>query len=119
MKVRRLVAPNGRVALIGFAGSMAYGGAYLHWLAGGEAPDMRTFGDSKWAILMVDDRRILHYRCDRSNVWDSLGCSKWAMGTGGDIARGAMAHGATAVEAIRIASNLDIETGWGVDVVRF
>lgn len=118
-KVHRVIAPNRRVALVGFSGSMAYGNAYLHWLAGGEQPEQQKFAEAKWAILMIDDRRTVYYRCDRCNVWDCLGRMPWAMGSGGDIARGAMAHGASATEAVRVASRLDIETGFGVNVVRF
>jgi hypothetical protein len=43
----------------------------------------------------------------------------YALGSGGKYAIGAMAHGATAVEAVGIASSVDVYTGLGVDTVDF
>lgn len=40
-----------------------------------------------------------------------------AFGSGGDIARGAMGFGASAVQAIEIAAQFDIYTGGGVDTL--
>ena len=42
----------------------------------------------------------------------------WAIGTGGDYAMGAMHAGKTAVEAVQIASKLDVNTGPEVRHVR-
>jgi len=41
----------------------------------------------------------------------------WAIGSGGELAMGAMAFGATAVEAVRIASELSADCGQGVDIL--
>ena len=43
----------------------------------------------------------------------------WADGSGGDLALGAMAMGATAEEAIRVASKYNIYCGCGVDRFSF
>lgn len=40
-----------------------------------------------------------------------------AFGSGGDIARGAMGFGATAAQAIEVATQFDLYTGGGVDVL--
>ena len=40
----------------------------------------------------------------------------WATGSGGEIALGAIKAGATAEEAVRIASEVDLGTGKGIDV---
>ncbi len=118
-KVYRVVAPNGRVALVGFAGSVAYARAYLHWLAGGDEPDRAGFAAAKWAVMMVDDSKRVYVRVNETNAWDDLGRIRWAIGSGRWLALGAMAHGASAREALKIATKLDYETGDGVDVVRF
>lgn len=39
----------------------------------------------------------------------------WAWGCGRDYALGALAHGATAIEAVKIASKFDTHCGMGVD----
>lgn len=41
-----------------------------------------------------------------------------AFGSGGDIARGAMGFGASAIQAIEVASMFDLYTGAGIDVLR-
>lgn len=43
----------------------------------------------------------------------------WADGGGGDLALGAMAMGATAAEAVEIASKYNVHCGCGVDEFRF
>jgi len=43
---------------------------------------------------------------------------KWSLGSGCDYALGAMEAGASAREAVEIASKLDINTGLGVDEVK-
>ena len=118
-KVFRLRAPNGRLALVGFGGSLVYARAYLHWLHGGNAPNAGAFAKTRWAIVMIDDRRTVWYRCDESDAWDCMGHIKFAIGTGADIARGAMGFGATASEAVRVAMKMDISSGAGINVVRF
>lgn len=41
----------------------------------------------------------------------------WSIGSGGDFAHGAMAAGCSALEAVKIASCLDIRTGLGFDCI--
>lgn len=118
-KVFRLRAPNGRLALVGFAGSMVYARTYLHWLQGGDAPNASAFAKAEWAVVMIDDRRTVWYRCDKSDAWDCMGRINFAMGTGADIARGAMGFGANARQALRVSIKLDISSGVGINVVRF
>lgn len=43
---------------------------------------------------------------------------KWAIGSGGEFARGAMAAGANAVKAVRIACDLCLSCGLGISVLR-
>lgn len=117
-KVYRVQAPCGRRALVGYSGNMAFIKAHLHWLHGGERPDF-THGDFNWTVLMVDDRRQLYIRTTCSDYWERLGIKRFAIGSGADFAMGAMECGVNAVEAVRIASRLDIGCGRGVDAVSF
>jgi len=118
-KVRRMVAPNGRIALFGFAGAESYKAGYLAWMRGGEEPKHEK-DDGHWSILLVDDTGCVHLRGRSGNFWYVLGRRvNWAIGSGGDYALGAMAAGADAKSAVRLATGLDTSTGMGVDVVRF
>lgn len=114
-KVRRLKAPNGRIALFGFAGDSAYMQAYLHWLDGGERPGSST---GSWQIIIIDDKRCVHYRHDGGQYWDCGGRGRFAIGNGARYALGAMDAGAKARKAVLIASRIDADSGGGVDVVR-
>ena len=42
----------------------------------------------------------------------------WAIGSGGSFAHGAMEAGATALQAVKIATALDIRTGNGFDAIK-
>lgn len=118
-KVYRVVAPNGRLALVGFSGNMAFVKAYLFWLDGGEKPWFAN-AEFKWTVLMVDDRRNVYMRGDNADYWDHFrGRKTWAVGSGADYALAAMEMGRSAPDAVRIASRLDHGSGGGVDVVRF
>jgi len=119
-KVSKVVAPNGRVALVGFTGSLAFQVEYLAWLNGGDRPTVKVPENTGWSVLMVDDELNVWLRSDGSDVWTLLGNRvKWAAGSGCDYALGAMATGATAEEAVHVSTHYDIHTGMGVDAVRF
>ena len=119
-KVHRLRAPNGRIALVGFTGSTGYTASYLAWMLGGQEPQLKQGEDPKWAILLIEYPRWVWYRCDSVNRWDLIGAtSGFAIGSGGDYALGALEAGASARHAVRIASRLDNQTGFGLNAVRF
>lgn len=117
-KVRRVVAPNKRVALIGFSGSAAFASAFLAWLKGGERPSFRV--DNSWTVMLIDDRKGVWVRSSTSDAWELVGRRvNWAIGSGCDYALGAMHVGADAARAVRAAAGLDVNTGFGVDKVCF
>lgn len=118
-KVYRVVAPNRRVALVGYTGSVAFVNAHLHWLYSGERP---TFSgpDLKWSVLMLAEGGGMWIRHDNVDYWDQItGRRTFAVGSGADFALAAMELGKDAVAAVRVAAKLDHGTGGGVDVVRF
>jgi len=69
-------------------------------------------------ILMVDKTKQI-YIADKNLVYIPIGCKKWAIGSGGEFALGAMYAGKTAKEAIKIASQLDVYTGNAIDTLTF
>lgn len=114
-KVFRVRRPgDGRVFLYGACGSSADTYAYWQWLLGKCAqPTFKDLG-----ILMVDDTRQV-WVCDERLMWEPHCAQTWGIGSGVDYALGAMAAGASAREAVLIASRLCNTCGMGVDVVRF
>lgn len=105
---------GGRNWLFGCAGNSGRCRGFWH-LATGEIDKLDLAGVE---ILCVDDTGQLWYAEDGLD-WIPIADKCWAIGSGRDFAMGAMAMGATAVEAVRIASKLNNSTGLGVDWVRF
>lgn len=117
-KVLRVIAPNKRVALVGFAGSAAFAIAFLAWLKGGEKPAFAL--TNSWTVMMIDDHKGVWVRSSNSDAWELVGRRvNWAIGSGCDYALGAMHVGADAARAVRAAAGLDVSTGFGVDKVTF
>jgi ATP-dependent protease HslVU (ClpYQ) peptidase subunit len=61
--------------------------------------------DDVWAILVTPDRRI--WSIQEGDVHEVLEAGFYATGSGAEAALGAMHHGATAEEAVRIAMLVD------------
>lgn len=68
------------------------------------------------AVLAVDDQGHV-WQAVENLMWERKEIKRWAMGSGADYALGAMAAGATAFRAVQIASELDVNTGLGVDLI--
>lgn len=116
-KVFKIQAPDGRLFLVGAAGRADCTQMFVAWLRGGEKPLMPSNVDDFGALVVDVKRRVW-------NIHDTLfyvHCSakQWAIGSGANYALGAMAAGATAAQAVRIASKLDVHCGLGVDCVTF
>lgn len=111
-KIRRGEAGN----LVGVAGTAALTEDIFHWLCeGGERPEGQGEKSDWCAILEITPEGVIyrHERLGRIRVEDA----QYAVGSGADFARAAMAMGATAAEAIKLASKFDTATGDGVDVL--
>jgi ATP-dependent HslUV protease subunit HslV len=117
-KVMRIGTQDGKPCLIGFSGSVHMYRAWLHWLSGGDEPRW-TGNNDYWSMMLVDHTGYVWVRTSSSNGWAPHGRRVWAIGSGCDYALGAMYAGASAERAVVIASKLDVNTGGGVDVVRF
>ena len=113
-KVHR-VELYGKTYLIGGAGNSGDCQAFIRWAKAGfldnEKPKM-----TDCTMLMVCDGVITRYFHDSENPVE-IEKTFWAEETGANYALGVMAHGGTAEEAVKIAMQLDINTGIGIDVV--
>jgi hypothetical protein len=106
VKVARL--PDG--SLFGRSGSVAFGDKVQAWLEGGckdPPPEYKTDGGFGAMLLRPDGTLFII----GEDVEPSAVQIPFAVGSGMDIAIGAMAAGKTAEEAVRIASRYDSNTG--------
>ena len=95
---------------IGFCGSLAFAEAVMQWLESGEGkrPKARSYDDFQ-AIAIGDEGVFLieDVKLRRVPILDEF----YAVGSGSHYAMGAMAMGATAQEAVKIAARFDENTG--------
>lgn len=116
-KARKIVAPDGRVFLVGCCGRSDFIQMFLAWLEGGERPSFPVTED--FAAIVIDQRHRIWVIHDTLIYVEVFGIALWGIGSGGNYAMGAMEHGATAAQAVKVASRLDINCGLGVDCVSF
>lgn len=113
VKARKL--PSGEV--VSWTGATDYGESLAAWYEAGadpgEWPDFQKAAD--WARLIVAESEEVHF-FQRTPTSQRLYEPFMAWGTGCELAIGAMAHGASAEEAVKIACEFDIWSGMGVDV---
>lgn len=112
-KVFRVVR-DGYPVIFGCAGLTYDCDSYKRW-AFGEITERPAF--TELAVMLIDHRRRLWFTTEKM-IWSRINAPVWACGSGSDYALGAMHAGADAVQAIRIATKLDFQTGLGVTTVR-
>lgn len=117
-KVHRMPIGPYQGALVAGAGPALLIQEMLRWIATGAEP--QTFPaanrneDKCCCILMVTpEGRLLYF--DSTPDPMTIENEKWAIGSGRDFAMAAMFLGKDAIEAVVIASALDISTGNGFD----
>ena len=115
VKIRR--TRDGR--LIGATGDTVLTRLYLDWLESGDGSARPTFADDKEdyvvALEVLPDGSVLRH--DRFGCFPILG-SQATCGSGGAFARGALAAGMTAAQAVAIACQLDGGSGGPVDALK-
>lgn len=112
----RKIARRDDGALCGVCGSASLLRAILAWFLSGEPADGRpqiTDNDACFIIVRTNGRVESH---DQRGFSDDT-APFFALGSGRELAMGAMAAGATAIEAVRAAAKLDIRTGGTVSHV--
>ena len=113
-KVYRLFDAKGDCHLYGFAGRADEGFAYMHWMLG-KIPEPHF---TELHIIVINNKKQIWCR-NESMLWLPNHKEHWALGSGADYALGAMAMGATSREAVKVATGLDVNTGLGIDTVKF
>lgn len=95
--------------LVGFAGSIAYGLAIVEWLKDG-ADDEQYPKEKDGTVIIVDSHGRISALEAESKTVCRIRDKFVAIGSGSAVALGAMAAGATAYEAVKIASRFDAYT---------
>lgn len=117
-KIRR--APDG--ALLAYSGTYDVGIALAEWYCDGA--DKKAYPDNKdgndcRSFLMVIKPTGEIYRYEREPIALRFYDKFAAMGSGRDYALAAMHLGRTAVEAVALACELDVNCGKGIDTLTF
>lgn len=113
-KVHKL--PTGEI--IGLVGCLERGEELMNWYRNGAKPEeFPKFGDSVGdaELIVVTEESVSSYV--RSPYSAPIENSFMAWGSGGDVALGAMAMGATAEEAVEIACRFNSACGLGINVL--
>jgi ATP-dependent protease HslVU (ClpYQ) peptidase subunit len=111
-KIFRAINDDGREVIYGCAGLAHECTAYTRWI-NGEIKEPKLTDIS---IMSIDCKGQI-WHTNQTMLWTLIKVKQWAIGSGCDYALGAMASGKSAVEAIIIASKLDVNTGLGVDTL--
>ncbi len=104
-------------AVVGWTGSQDQGLVLLQWYKDGADkttfPKFMSDKGNHTRLIIAKDGVVSTYETEAIPLTflDSFG----AYGSGRDIAIGALAMGATAVQAVEIASQFDINCGMGID----
>ena len=107
----------GKPALIGVSGSLTLARKVVKWIEQGcDEDDTPSRGDNEsFEVIVITSDDVLIYP---NNYYpETMGNIRFAIGSGANYAEGAMAHGASAVEAVKISESLDIFTGYGIDTL--
>lgn len=112
-KVFKVRHPRHGAWIWGCSGSAAESTAFDRWAKGLGSPTAL-----KGSVVLAVNEDGAIWTMDEQLVWVRLDTDCWAIGSGTDYALGAMKAGASAKEAVEIASALDVHTGLGVDCVR-
>jgi ATP-dependent protease HslVU (ClpYQ) peptidase subunit len=89
---------------------------WINWVLAGMPPDQQPTSAAESSILVVDPRGRATVFYDIP-VAQPLPRKQWALGSGSDIALGAMAMGADARTAVKVAARFDVYTGGKIVVL--
>lgn len=116
---KKLVCRDGRI--FGWSGPTCFQSEWIDWYLAGAKPGTTLPGlgdDDDGNMLIVETDGSLKFALlGKTNSRVSEACYPMAVGSGRDFAMGAMVHGATAEDAVRVAMKLDPYSGGDVVVV--
>lgn len=112
--VKKIVVEEG--AVYALCGASAMTRPAIEWIKSGAVPDKQPKGDEMgWSMLVIKRDSALVYT-SRSAYPDDVEYPL-TMGSGGEIAKGAMVAGKSPESAVVIACDLDINSGGEIQVV--
>ncbi len=108
---------TGKQVVAAYCGTQSRGLVLRQWFEmGAERKEWPPLLDQEdWTSLIVIFPEHTCYVFEESPTKLLIAEPFWAWGSGRDYALGAMARGANAIEAVRIASRFDVYCGGGVD----
>jgi ATP-dependent protease HslVU (ClpYQ) peptidase subunit len=94
---------------VGYAGHVQKALGVLEWLANpvGKAPTVKQMD----FLVLTEDGKIFTFQSPVN--WIEVNEPFYCIGSGADFASGALASGKTPLEAVKVASHHDINTGMG------
>lgn len=111
------IAKNNAGFVIAGCGSYAVISAWIAWVLSGLPPEAQPSGVEDSTVLIVDPKGRARLFADAA-VAQPLPRKQWAIGSGSDLALGAMAMGADARTAVKVAAKFDVYTGGKIVVLR-
>lgn len=117
-EMRKVFKRKSDGALVGGVGNTTILQRYVDWFLDGERgfkPNMGLTKDDETCVIVARPSGKVEYH-DRNGIQPILG-KFFAIGSGASAALGALEMGATARQAVRVASKYDTNTGNGFHVV--
>lgn len=111
------IAKNKAGFLVAGCGSYATVRWWMDWVLAGLQPDDQPDHAEDATIIIVDPRGRARMFAEAA-VSQTLPRRKWAIGSGSDLALGAMAMGADARTAVKVACKFDVYTSGRVVVLK-
>ena len=109
--VRKIMV--GKTAVYGCAGDGGMMEALIRWHEAGADPEKAPKGD--WIMLVCDGATVCQVS-DSARYLVPIDLP-WGIGNVGEVALGAMLHGASAEEAVRLVATRHVHTGGEIQVV--
>lgn len=121
-KIKRIEKGKFKGCLMGAAGSVSQGLVMMSWFESGADPSFfPQYQDSDdtaaQLVVITKDKEILRF--DFNPIPIVFHDDKYAIGSGRDLAIGAMAMGADATRAVEVAIQFDTGCGMGINVIPF
>lgn len=119
-KIKRIDKGKFKGYLVAGAGVTSQANHMMAWFECGAEPDafpkyQETEELSAQLLVITPDKDILRF--DINPIPSVFHDEQYAMGSGRDVAIGAMAMGANAIEAVEVASELCSGCGMGIDAI--
>jgi ATP-dependent protease HslVU (ClpYQ) peptidase subunit len=110
------IAKNKAGFLVAGSGSYAVVKVWINWVLAGMPAESQPTNADESSIIIVDPRGHATLFAEIA-VAQPMPRKQWALGSGGDLAMGAMAAGADARTAVKIACKLDVYSGGRIVVL--